>query len=567
MKSPYIRTVALVVALATTFVGGLSGCAMAALPDTDENRVLAHGAYGAAILHIYEAQSCQSKNPERARELWNRAGALLERARRIDPNEPRVAELLVACYLRQGRHDKAVGLCEELLEAGAMDSRLLLHAATLCANAREYERGLRLCRGFLARQDDLNAGQVTRVLVQLMTLYQLAGRADEGAEFLVSLQHRAPDNAELCKSVVLLLRSAGLHGESQKHAAAFLSQHPGAFQIRLLLADLHAAAGRRDEAAKEFRAVLDTPALPSHALSVTALKVLRFSLDAKRRQDREPAVGLLERLLEPPGNELSAKIRAEIRLQIAALRSKLKDFGTAERMLRELIAEEPTEWRRHAALAETLWDADKREAALKQLRDYAAATPKGDGTRRIRMCLADFLERSGKREGAIAELRKNLAESPEDPDTCNHLGYLYAVWGERLNEAVMLIKKALRVEPENAAFLDSLAWAYYKIALRDDKPIRLGEAGALVEKAARLMPGDPVINDHVGDILCVEGKLAEAVAGWKAALEAAGDNEDRPSNRADILKKIEAVEEIIKRGNLATRPIARPLKPPPTSAD
>ena len=99
------------------------------------------------------------------------------------------------------------------------------------------------------------------------------------------------------------------------------------------------------------------------------------------------------------------------------------------------------------------------------------------------MCLAEFLEQSDEHERAVAELKKNLEDRPGDPETCNHLGYVYAERGTELEEAVTLIRTALRADPANAAYLDSMAWAYYKLGLRDDNPPRLRAAAVLIRKA------------------------------------------------------------------------------------
>ena len=44
----------------------------------------------------------------------------------------------------------------------------------------------------------------------------------------------------------------------------------------------------------------------------------------------------------------------------------------------------------------------------------------------------------------------------------NYLGYLLAVRGEQLDEAIQLVQRALKEEPDNGAYLDSLGWAYFR---------------------------------------------------------------------------------------------------------
>jgi len=62
----------------------------------------------------------------------------------------------------------------------------------------------------------------------------------------------------------------------------------------------------------------------------------------------------------------------------------------------------------------------------------------------------------------IAALKKTLALKPDNADALNYLGYTYAEKGERLDEAIVLIKRALILERDNGYILDSRAWAYYQ---------------------------------------------------------------------------------------------------------
>ena len=59
------------------------------------------------------------------------------------------------------------------------------------------------------------------------------------------------------------------------------------------------------------------------------------------------------------------------------------------------------------------------------------------------------------------------------PRRSNYLDYMLAERGERLDESVNFVKKALQIEPENGSFLDSLGWAYFKadkLDLAEDEP-------------------------------------------------------------------------------------------------
>jgi Flp pilus assembly protein TadD len=109
----------------------------------------------------------------------------------------------------------------------------------------------------------------------------------------------------------------------------------------------------------------------------------------------------------------------------------------------------------------------------------------------------------------------------------NFLGYLLADRGERLDEAVRLVNRALQIDPDNPSYLDSLGWAHFKRG-------ELADAQKLLSRAAEKLPTNSVIQDHYGDLLARIGKRDEAVAAWTKALQ--GDGED--IDKAAIEQKI-----------------------------
>ena len=141
--------------------------------------------------------------------------------------------------------------------------------------------------------------------------------------------------------------------------------------------------------------------------------------------------------------------------------------------------------------------------------------------------LAQVLEAKGDMAGAEASLRELLARDPHDATALNFLGYMFAERGARLTEAVDLVQRALKIEPDNPAFLDSLGWAYFRQGRLDlaDRP--------LTDAAAKL-PNNSVVQDHLGDLRFRQGRYADAAAAWERSL--AGDGEE--IDRAEIERKL-----------------------------
>lgn len=137
---------------------------------------------------------------------------------------------------------------------------------------------------------------------------------------------------------------------------------------------------------------------------------------------------------------------------------------------------------------------------------------------------------------AELDFRKGLEIDPDNASIENDLGYMYADRGIKLDEAVTMLKKAIASDPQNYAFLDSLAWAYYKqgqYAMAEDYE----------RKAALRMSNDPTLLDHLGEIEAKNGKLQQAIVDWQKSLREYSTSlapEADPADVARVQHKLES---------------------------
>ncbi len=120
-------------------------------------------------------------------------------------------------------------------------------------------------------------------------------------------------------------------------------------------------------------------------------------------------------------------------------------------------------------------------------------------------------ERLGRWPEALADLRLAKAAAPNQPNVLNYLGYALADRGENLDEAVTMLRNAMRLRPGSGAILDSYGWALFKSG-------RLEEAATILERAAGLAPNLAEVADHLGDVYWHTGRPEEARLEWQRAL-------------------------------------------------
>ena len=146
-------------------------------------------------------------------------------------------------------------------------------------------------------------------------------------------------------------------------------------------------------------------------------------------------------------------------------------------------------------------------------------------------------ERQGNWIMAEVDLQKARQLSGDEPHVLNYLGYSWIDQGIYLQEGLAIIELAVRKEPSNGFFVDSLGWAHFRLGQHD-------KALEYLEHASRLEPTDPVITDHLGDVLWRLGREVEARYQWRKALAFDPVDEDVKKIENKIVTGLDSLPEL-----------------------
>ena len=114
------------------------------------------------------------------------------------------------------------------------------------------------------------------------------------------------------------------------------------------------------------------------------------------------------------------------------------------------------------------------------------------------------------------DLRAILEKEPNNSHALNALGYTLADRTNRYQEALALINKAVELSPNDAYYLDSLAWVHYRLG-------HLEQAERFMKQAVAIQ-SDAEFLAHLGEILWQQGKHAEAKKAWSDGLKKDSNN-------------------------------------------
>ena len=120
-------------------------------------------------------------------------------------------------------------------------------------------------------------------------------------------------------------------------------------------------------------------------------------------------------------------------------------------------------------------------------------------------------ERIGNKKKSDEDLLKSLEINPDEPHVLNYLAYSWLERNYKIETAIEMLEQAYAQRENNPYIIDSIGWAYYLTG-------EYVEAEKLLRKAVQIMPLDPIVNDHYGDILWKLGRKTQANYFWKNVL-------------------------------------------------
>ncbi len=210
-----------------------------------------------------------------------------------------------------------------------------------------------------------------------------------------------------------------------------------------------------------------------------------------------------------------AQVQASLDLQ------RLGNNDDAIAGLKKLVAADPNDSESWVALGDT-YRASEKFAESVDAYNHAEKIIGKPSRRDWPMFYARAMakEKLKRLDDSEADIQTALKLSPEQPELLNYLGYSWVDRGRNIPTALTMLEKARTLRPYDGYIVDSVGWAYYQLGRYDD-------AAKTLEAAVLLVPGDPTINDHLGDALWRAGRRIEARFQWNHALTFSDDDTDK----------------------------------------
>jgi len=491
---------------------------------------------------------------------------------RIDPSDLESALWLARLYRLHNEHDKAEEVLRSILKEDSENEPAIEQLTQLLLDEGKVSEGVALLEGITARSPspvlldllgdaytqskDLNkAEQAYRKAAELdpseLSHQRGLGQtlmAEEKYSDALSVYQKLvdlmPDDADVYLRIAQIYRELHQLDKAEDNLVKARQYAPGSLEVMYNEAMLYQAQGRNEDAIRVLSDAVtglkgQANALPSRGRSLAILYQQLGQL-YRDTQNYQAAIYTYQELARL-GDEEDRRSR----LLIMDTYRAAKDLPKALQAGKEAIAKYPNDPAIRSSEALLLGENGQTDEAVKMLRTQLKGTPADRETflniaqvyergrhykeaeeaaraaevlpgqprdkEMVWFLLGAIYERQKFFDRAEEQFKKALAVNPRNAPVLNYYGYMLGDLGIRLDEAQALVQSALKEEPFNGAYLDSLGWIY----LKENK---LADAEATLRKALERESHDATIHSHLGDLYVKTGRPEQAAREWEKSL-------------------------------------------------
>ena len=330
-------------------------------------------------------------------------------------------------------------------------------AAALALEAGDTEHAMQRA----LRSSELDPGNVKPKLLYARALL-IQGDADEAIEYTARIIGDDPDpNPDARMELAIMYMMSGRDDDALSQVNQVLLEQSGRADALRLMAIINFRQERLDAAWDDFQDLLASGQYRMDALYYLA-RIADF------REEFNRAISLY-REVSYGANAVASQRRAS-----ALLAFQNDDVDGAVELLDEFAEKSPS----HAidmivAKAQLFASLEDYERSLEFYDRAIEFRPDDEGTA---LSQAEVLLRMGRVDDALAAYAVAVKRWPKSALSLNAYGYTLADRTDRFAEAEKLIQKAIKLDPDSPAIIDSLGWVLYKLGRLDEALVELQRA-------------------------------------------------------------------------------------------
>jgi tetratricopeptide (TPR) repeat protein len=446
----------------------------------------------------------------------------LKRWEALAPEEQDVNRMYAITYIKLHQPEKAAAYIQQILdESDGSDKEKALAVKKLLHKEADTEDGIVVLDALNREQ----TGNLHMLILQARYAAQLE-QYDTAVDLLDQVLEIDPELYDVHIIKARILEAQGERAASKALMLTVINNNPDNTNLRMQYSRMLVEDREFDAAREQFLILREQePESPEVLMSLALLYIETQQLDeatvyldeliemdkkvnvanyyhgriAQSRDQHKQAIAYYLKVKN--GNYVF-----EAKLRIAILFARLDKPDEAIEKL-QVLAENTTAWpdrvRAYLAHGEILRSLHRYEEAFDMYSRALQQNPDDPDLLYARALTAEKVDRLDITE---SDLIKVLSTEPENANALNALGYTLADRTERLEEALVYIKRAAKLIPDDPAILDSLGWVSYRLGKMQDALKYLSMAFEQLE--------DAEIAAHYGEVLWKSNQQEKAKEVW-----------------------------------------------------
>ena len=438
---------------------------------------------------------------------------------KYNPQNEEACIFLAKSYAAESKFSKAHNLlarCEKRIKGTGIFAyyRGKLEISRKKNGMRFFKRALKIEPGF------------AQAVIAVGLLYEEKEQYDKAQALYQNYLKRYGDNYVILNRLMQLLFVAGEVNQIIPYAERLVTIDDSDLNMKVKLGILYTEASRFDDALGVFKEILEV--MPDSDKVLYYLGTL-----CHQTGDFEEAIEYFSQVMK------ESVLFVDSNVQIAQLLYRLaQDEGEDSQAVKDFLSftarqdfPEELKVELKIILAGYYEEQENFTQAVSEIEQVRTFKGYNDSHDYYLASLYDKLKNFERTKGILEGI---LSKNPDNADALNYLGYSLLEREQELDKALVYIKKAVKLRPDDGYIRDSLGWFYYKTG-------KLQQALVEVKKAWELVRTDVVISKHLAIIY---QKLKKYSAAKKYFAEALKNCKEDSKERQDIIKALQRLEEL-----------------------
>ncbi len=425
---------------------------------------------------------------------------------KLDPYNTTVQNNLIFLYSQLKMDQKLLDFYRMMMRYYPDDSKFALQYAL--SNLKQ--KNVNEARQVLEKIIDQDSSQ-TDALVVLANLYEVKKDTANAIRIYRKILIQDPGNEEVIARLYRLFRAGQQWDEMINLFSNLLSRNPENPQLRIMLAEGYFFRENHEQARQILQPVLDDDAYRAAALELLG----RIAFEEENLEEAEKYFSALTE--ENPDNRFGW-------LFLTVVNNQQNNYEKSIRILERALTIHSEDPDLLSMYGSVLSQVGRDSEALKPLQKAIEIDSSDVSALSSLAAIYDKMKMYQKSDSIYAVA---MAKAPENALLLNNYSYSLAQRGLELDKAMELVSRALEIEPDNGAYLDTKGWIFYQMGQYE-------KALEYIQKALDSREESAEVLEHLGDVYFKLGNSEQAEKHWKQALE------KDPSN-SELQQKIQTL--------------------------